>query len=181
LKIEWNFSILVQSNKQYKTNWRVKPIFSITLHKKDIVILECIKETLGVGKIEIKEWSKVAYRVESIKELEVIINHFDKYPLVTTKWSNFIIFKQCFEMIKNGEHLTEDGLLKIIGLKSNLNLGLPDNIIKAFSNKIVTKTKPDYLFKGIPDPFWVSGFTSGDGSFNLKISSSATTSIGVFN
>jgi hypothetical protein len=84
-------------------------------------------------------------------------------------------------MIKNGEHLTEDGLLKIIGLKSNLNLGLPDNIIKAFSNKIVTKTKPDYLFKGIPDPFWVSGFTSGDGSFNLKISSSATTSIGVFN
>jgi len=39
--------------------------------------------------------------------------------------------------------------------------------------------KPDYIFKGIPDPFWISGFISGDGSFNLKIGNSATTSIGV--
>jgi len=57
-------------------------------------------------------------------------------------------------------------------------LGLPDNLIEAFPN-IVPITKPDYVFKGIPDPFWISGFTSGDGSFNLKIGSSATTSIGV--
>jgi LAGLIDADG endonuclease len=92
--------------------------------------------------------------------------------------SDFLIFKQCFEIIKQGEHLTENGLLKIISLKTNLNLGLPHNLIEAFP-KMVSITKPDYIFKGIPDPFWISGFTSGDGSFNLKIGSSATTSIGV--
>ena len=81
-------------------------------------------------------------------------------------------------MIKQGKHLTKDGLLKIISLKTNLNLGLSDNLIKAFS-KIVPIIKRNYIFKGIPDPFWISGFTSGDGSFNLKIGSSATTSIGV--
>jgi hypothetical protein len=57
-------------------------------------------------------------------------------------------------------------------------LGLPDNLIEAFPN-IVPIAKPNYVFQGIPDPFWISGFTSGDGSFNLKIGSSATTSIGV--
>jgi len=122
--------------------------------------------------------SKVVYRVESFKELEIIINHFEKYPLVTAKLSDFLIFKQCFELIKQGKHLTEKGLLKIRSLKANLNLGLPHNLIEAFP-KIVPITKPDYIFKGIPDPFWISGFASGDGSFNIKTSKSATTSIGV--
>jgi hypothetical protein len=92
--------------------------------------------------------------------------------------SDFLIFKKCFDIIKQGEHLTEDGLLKIISLKTNLNLGLPNNLIEAFPN-IVPILRPDYIFKGIPDPFWVSGFITGDGSFNIKIGSSATTSIGV--
>lgn len=175
---ESSFTILIQPNNKYKTNWRVKPVFSVTLHKKDTSILEDIKNTLGVGKISIREPSKVIYRVESFKELEIIINHFEKYPLVTAKLSDFLIFKQCFEIIKQVEHLTKDGLLKIISLKTNLNLGLPDNLIKAFP-KIVPIIKPNCIFKGIPDPFWISGFTSGDGSFNLKRGSSATTSIGV--
>jgi len=104
---------------------KVKPVFSITLHKKDTAILEEIKKIFGVGKVNIKESSKVVYRVESFKELEIIINHFVKYPLVTAKLSDYLIFKECFEIIKQGEHLTENGLLKIISLKTNLNLGLP--------------------------------------------------------
>lgn len=82
--------------------------------------------------------------------------------------------------MKQGEHFTEKGILKIIGLKSSLNWGLPDNLTNAFPPKaIVHIPRPVFVFKGIPDPFWISGFTSGDGSFNLKIGSSATTSIGV--
>jgi hypothetical protein len=43
---------------------------------------------------------------------------------------------------------------------------LPENIKIAFPN-INIKVRPKYEFKGIPDPFWVSGFTSGDGSFHV--------------
>jgi hypothetical protein len=66
--------------------------------------------------------------------------------------SDFLIFKECFEIIKQGEHLTDNGLLKIISLKTNLNLSLPQNLIEAFP-KIVPITRPNYVFKGIPDPF----------------------------
>jgi len=93
---ESSFVVLIQPNDKYKTNWIVKPIFSITLHKKDTAILEDIRKILGVGKVNIKESLKVVYKVESFKELEVIINHFEKYPLVTAKLSDFLIFKQCF-------------------------------------------------------------------------------------
>jgi hypothetical protein len=76
--------------------------------------------------------------------------------------------KQCFDIIKNGQHLTEEGLLKILGLKTFLNLGLSDKLIEAFPNTIPVN-RPEYKFKGIPHPFWVSGFISGDGSFYLIV------------
>jgi len=98
--------------------------------------------------------------------------------LITQKLSDYLIFKQCFEIIKRGEHLSEKGLLEIIGKKSSLNLGLPDNLIKFFP-KLNIKERPGYLFKGIPDPFWVSGFTSGDGSFHIVLRNSDSKS-GVF-
>jgi LAGLIDADG endonuclease len=175
--IQSSFVVLIQPIDKYKINWRVKPLFSVTLHKKDTGILEDIKKTLGVDKVNIKEPSQVVYRVKSFKELKIIINHFGKYPLVAAKLSDFLIFKQCFELINQGEYLTKDSLLKIISLKTNLNLGLPPNLIEAFP-KIIPIIKPKYIFKGILDLFWVSGFTSGDGSFNLKIEKSATTLIG---
>ena len=120
----------------------------------------------------------VIYAVDSIKDMPVILNHFNKYPLITHKLSDYLIFKQCFEIIKRGEHLTEKGLLDIISLKSYLNLGLPDNLKNYFPNHMLLnkKNKPEYVFKGIPDPFWVSGFTSGDGSFHIVLINSNTKS-----
>ena len=124
-----------------------------------------------MGKINKCGKKAVIYAVDSIKEIPVILNHFDKYPLITHKFSDYFIFKQCFEIIKQGEHLTERGLLEIISLKSNLNLGLPENLKNAFPN-IMAKDRPEYFFKGIPNPFWVSGFISGDGSFQIVLRNS---------
>jgi|SRR5690554_591004 len=78
---EASFSILIQHDTKFNTNWRVKAIFSIGLHIKDFVLLESLKQTLGVGKIHKHGKRSVQFRVESIKELQVIVNHFDKYKI----------------------------------------------------------------------------------------------------
>nr|YP_010561529.1 hypothetical protein OSR58_mgp01 [Ganoderma flexipes]UYX56900.1 hypothetical protein [Ganoderma flexipes] len=160
------FSIKIQQNAKLKTKWRVRPVFSITLHVKDLALLESIKNNLGVGNISKSGEKAVMYAVDSIKEIPVIVNHFDKYPLVTQKLSDYLIFKKCFDIIKQGNHLTERGLLEIIGLKSNLNLGLPVKLKEAFPN-VTLISRVEYKFNGIPDPFWMSGFTSGEGSFQV--------------
>lgn len=108
-----------------------------------------------VGKIRKSGQISVQYVVESIKELQVIVDHFYKYPLVSAKASDFLIFKQCFEIIKQREHLTEKGLLNLIGLKSSLNWGL--SLKEAFPN-VTFVIRPEYDFNGIPDPYWVAGF-----------------------
>jgi len=162
------FSIGIRPDAKLKIKWRVLPVFIIKLHKKDLSILEDIKKTLHIGKIRKSGENCVQYVVESFKELQVIVNHFDNYPLVTAKVSDFLLFKQCFEMIKNGEHLTEEGLLKIVTLKSSLNWGISDKLTKAFPI-VIPVNRLEYKFKGIPDPFWIAGFTSGDGSFQIRL------------
>lgn len=176
------FSIKIQPNVKLKTKWRVRPVFSITLHLKDLSLLKAIQNTLKVGKINSGK-KAIIYAVDSIKEIPFVLNHFDKYPLVTNKVSDYFLFKECFKIIKEGDHLTEKGLLKIINLKSNLNLGLTENLKYAFPNINFASPKtelipslnnrPDYFFKGIPDPFWVSGFISGDGSFHIVLTNSS--------
>jgi len=47
-------------------------------------LLELIKLSLGVGEI-LNQGDEVVFRVGTIKELEAVINHFDKYPLLTQK------------------------------------------------------------------------------------------------
>ena len=46
----------------------------------------------GAGKIY-KQGSEFAqYTVYSIEDLQIILNHFDKYPLITQKWFDYQIF-----------------------------------------------------------------------------------------
>lgn len=38
-------------------------------------------------------------------DLAVIIDHFYKYPLVTQKGADFLLFKQAFNLVSRKEHL----------------------------------------------------------------------------
>lgn len=61
-----------------KTGWIVSLQFGISLHKKDLYILQLIQIFFGggIGSISSHGEIKVQYRVSSIKELQVIIQHF---------------------------------------------------------------------------------------------------------
>jgi hypothetical protein len=79
------------------------------------------------------------YQIRNLSEItKVIIPHFEKYPLITQKQSDFILFKEIIELMDKGEHLTKDGLLKIVNLKASLNKGL-SNKLKVFFPKIIIK------------------------------------------
>jgi len=89
--------------------------------------------------------------VTSLADLEIIMNHFDKYPLITQKWADYILFKQIFDLVKHKEHLTEQGLNKIISFKANLNKGLNDELKEAFED-IDPALRPVVLNQEIQDP-----------------------------
>jgi len=56
----------------------------------------------------------ICYRVQKIEDLiNVIIPHLTKYPLLTQKHADFLLFKLAIELMSNKEHLTIEGLNKI--------------------------------------------------------------------
>jgi len=87
-----------------------------------------------VGTISAQNKDSVQYRVASLKYLNgIIIPHFEKYPLITKKKkADFILFKKRIDLINNKEHLTLEGLHKILALKGSLNLGLSEELKKIF-------------------------------------------------
>ena len=151
--------------------------FIISLHSRDKEILEWIKNYLKVGGITKQGPESCQFRVSSVKDLAVIINHFDKYPLITKKFADYELFKQAFYLIINKEHVKEEGLRKIIAIKASMNLGNSVALKEAFPG-IVPVLRPSVPNRIIPDAHWLAGFTSGEGSFYINIKESPTVTTG---
>ena len=103
------FSVNINRNNKYKIGWSVQASFVLVLHKKDLQILYSrppAKKYFRVGNVYSRKDDTCVYLVQSIKDLAVIINHFDKYPLITKKQADYLLFKMAFDLIKYKEHLT---------------------------------------------------------------------------
>jgi len=72
------------------------------------------------------------FQVTNLEYLVFIIEHFKIYPLKTKKYADFVLFKKSFDIIKDKKHLTIEGLLELISIRSSLNKGLPDRLKLAF-------------------------------------------------
>jgi hypothetical protein len=141
------------------------------------VILENIKSYFGVGQIYEQDSLADVFKVQSVKDLKVIIDHFDKYPLITQKRGDYLIFKEVIGMVAKKEHLTREGLDKIVALKASLNKGLPDKLKAAFPN-VVSINRPLVKLPLSINPYWLAGFIEAEGCFNINLLKSKTHIIG---
>nr|YP_007475350.1 hypothetical protein H911_mgp01 [Microbotryum lychnidis-dioicae]AGE14564.1 hypothetical protein [Microbotryum lychnidis-dioicae] len=158
-----------------KLRWRVNVSFLIVLHVKDKALLEHIQTYFGgVGTVRVYK-DTVRFDVSSVKDLlNVIIPHFKLYPLLSQKEADFLLFEQVVQLMILKKHLTESGLLSILGLRANLNKGMEvKNIPNCVPVDRPIVTLPDTL-----NPNWVSGFTSGDGGFFVHVTDSQSHSLG---
>src|SRR2546430_12135099 len=107
------------------------------LHAKDKNILLQIKSFFNeAGNIYTKN-NVVSYQVCSLNELlQITIPHYDKYPLITQKQSDFISFKDIVKLIEQGKHLKKEYFLNILKLKASLNKGLSDKLKMYFPEEI---------------------------------------------
>lgn len=169
---EGSFLISIYKNKN-KLGWAVKLEFQIGLHIRDKALLEKIQNYFQVGNLFISSKGDICcFRIQSPKDLKIIINHLDLYPLKTQKLSDYILFKEALNLIFNKEHLTLPGLLKIVAIKSSMNLGLSHTLQATFQD-IIPVLRP--VIKNINlEPEWLAGFASAEGCFFVNIFNSPT-------
>jgi len=169
---EGSFIVSVFKRSDSK-NWQICPSFQLGLHSKDISVLHELKDFFGVGLINTRSKKNVtSFTVTKNSDLtDVIIPHFYNFPLQTQKRVDFELWAKIVESKIDKEHLTHEGLLKILSLKSALNRGLSKTTSDIKNIKILER--PLHLvnsteFKNI-DPNWISGFVAGDGTFDIKV------------
>jgi hypothetical protein len=130
----------------------VQPVFQIHLGSKDLELLKKIQLFFGVGKVSIGKDGSAIYYVNSIKELKnVVVPYFIKYPLITQKQGDFILFKMIIELMTNRKHLTIEGLNEIVRLRASMNLGLSDELTKSFLS-VVPVDRPKVELTEVKDP-----------------------------
>jgi len=124
------------------------------LHIKDLNLLLKLQQYLeGIGTIhQYSKQVKVIYSIDSNKDLQKLLIHFNKYPLISEKAADLYLFKQAVELITNKTHLTEQGLLNIVNIKASMNLGLSDKLKTEFKGYIPVE-RPVINTENIPDPF----------------------------
>lgn len=108
-----------------------------------------------------------------MKDLSIIISHFDKYPLISRKWADYKFWRSAITLIQNKEHLTKDGFNKILSIRASMNLGLSDELKLIFPD-IRRVSRPLLKDKDVKDSNWLTGFTNGEGCFYISILKSST-------
>lgn len=154
-----SFSVLRQGDK-----WNLT--FKISQNTYNLRVLHFIKKELGAGSIYVESKRDLAhFRIRDRKVINnIIFPIFDKYPLLTTKYFNYKIFKEAYIILEDNS-LTK---LEKNNLLENLLLTKPSNsyISPAWDN--VSKPLIDTNeAKKVVSKAWLVGFIEAEGSFYL--------------
>lgn len=165
------FLVLIRKSPKNLLGWQLEVNFTINLHVRDLDLLKLIQTYFeGVGRIGKERNGCCDFTIGSLDQIITkVIPHFDKYPLKTNKYSDYLLFKEVVMMMQRREHLTAKGLQKIVNIRASLNKGLTLLLSEAFPNTVALARPllPPLSVK--LDPQWVAGFTSGDGCFKISI------------
>jgi LAGLIDADG endonuclease/Cytochrome C and Quinol oxidase polypeptide I len=140
--------------------------FKISQHEYNIRILNFIKSQLGIGNInkEIKT-KMVNYRIRDRKKLnDVIFPIFNKYPLLTSKYFNYLKFKEAYRILEDTTLTkTQKDELMFNLVKRLPNEGYISPAWDILKNKLSNTNEANKVMSKA----WLIGFTEAEGSFYL--------------
>lgn len=170
------FTCSVIRRPNYKAGWEINLAFQIRLHRRDLKLLLAIQQSLkGIGYISYDN-TYSRFRVSKLSQILEVISFFDKYPLISQKRGDYLLFKQIVYILLNKEHFTVDGIQRIVNIKASLNLGLSSVLKEAFPDTVaVTRLWINNYV--IPHPSWIAGFVAGEGHFFVSTSKGAFKSL----
>ena len=120
---EGSFNITFRPRQDYNSLWKVSLCFNVS--QKDKVILSLFKRYLGCGTLRFRPDGVWYYEVNNFNAIcEKVIPFFKKYRFLSAKKKrDFSKFCQVADLIKRGEHLTKEGMKKIIEIRKEMNNG----------------------------------------------------------
>lgn len=124
------FYVGINPREDMTSGYQVLPEFTVVQHKRDTQILNALKKYFGCGVVRVNHGDRMAYRVRGLNHLnELIVPFFEKHQLKTKKKLDFISFRKILILINRKEHLTTEGINKIMKIASKMNTGKAKSIL----------------------------------------------------
>ena len=136
------FSCSVLKSSSYKLGWEVQLNFQIKLHVRDFPLLLGIQHSLGgIGIISSNQSSCTFFLCAAHKKKSKKIKWDNRINKIFWKISfNFSkkrrLFKQIVSIMQLKEHITLEGLQKIVNIRATLNFGLSKELQLMFPETI---------------------------------------------
>jgi hypothetical protein len=119
---EGTFFVDLLKNKTMALGIQVQLQFSITQHIRDANLMRSLVDFFGAGIVVPDGPTKVQYRIRRFADFEqCLFPLLDEYPLMTQKRLDAEAFRKVHALMKDGQHLTPDGLDEIRAIKSTMN------------------------------------------------------------
>ena len=116
------FHVAIQKNSSMRLGVQVQLQFVIGQHIQDKVLLERFISFFGAGQVLQTSSYMAQYRIRGMDDLENILFPFlTSYPLLSKKSIDFANFKLVHSLMRNGSHLTPEGLLEIRRIQTLMN------------------------------------------------------------
>ena len=127
---EGRFHVSVVRHPEMKLGYQVLPEFTVVQHERDVQILYALKRFFGCGVVRRNHGDRWAYRARKLSCLERICEFFTRHPLKTKKQVDFVRFRRVVTMMKEGRHLTKEGLLQIVDIALQMNTGEREALLR---------------------------------------------------
>ena len=116
------FYVKINNDYRITKNYQILPEFCIVQHKKDTQVLHALKRYFNCGIIRKSYDNQVTYLVKNIEHLlQRIIPFFELHHLKTKKRIDFQKFRRIMLKIKQGIHLTNEGIEEIQSIVSQMS------------------------------------------------------------
>ena len=120
---EGSFNVSFRPRKDYSIPWKVSVCFNVS--QRDEVILSLFKRHLKCGTMRQRKDGVWYYEVNNLTAIcEYVIPFFEKFRFLSAKKKrDYSKFKKIVVIMRDNEHLTEDGVKKILQIRRDMNDG----------------------------------------------------------
>ena len=152
---EGSFNVSFRKRGDYAIPWKVSLCFNVS--RRDRIILTLFEQHLKCGTMRSRADGVWYYEVNNFTAIvENVIPFFDRFGFLSKKKQrDFAKFKQIAALIKEGRHLSKEGIDEILAIRRDMNDGgamrrkySDDSIIELFEIRESSETKrqaPDVL------------------------------------
>ena len=117
------FSVSFTKRTKFLVGWETKPSFSVSQNHDRAEVLYLMQHYFGAGHMRRdRSDNTLKYEVRRLDDLITkVIPHFKKYPILSGKHKDFLLFEKVCLCMKKGEHKKLNGLKKITQYAFQMN------------------------------------------------------------